>query len=63
MNNPNPGSKEAQEQGCICPTVDNHYGAGIETKNGIVFWYTENCPVHTEKSRDYELPKDYELLK
>lgn len=42
MSKPNPGSKEAQEQGCICAIMDNNYGAGV---NGE-FWITGGCPVH-----------------
>ena len=27
-NKPNPGSKEAQVLGCVCPVLDNSYGRG-----------------------------------
>ena len=27
-NKPNPGSKEAQVLGCVCPVLDNSYGKG-----------------------------------
>ncbi len=48
MITPNPGSKEAIEQGCLCPVVDNHKGKGIlQPDETILFWYTSNCPVHT----------------
>ena len=40
---PNPGSQEAQRQGCTCPVIDNHYGAG---RPGGLYWYTAGCPVH-----------------
>lgn len=43
---PNPGSKEAQEMGCKCPVVDNHYGKGFMMDGEISFWYTQDCPVH-----------------
>jgi hypothetical protein len=48
---PNPGSKEAQELGCTCPVVDNHYGNGVPSKDGPLFWYYEDCPVHTKKKK------------
>lgn len=48
---PNPGSKEAQEQGCECPVIDNHYGKGIPIKNEENnFWISENCPLHNDKN-------------
>ena len=43
---PNPGSKEAQEMGCICPVIDNHYGRGISVEGKIQFWMIEGCPLH-----------------
>ncbi len=45
MNKPNPGSKEAQEAGCLCPVIDNHYGRGVDDKQGE-FWMVETCPLH-----------------
>jgi hypothetical protein len=42
----NPGSKEALAAGCRCPVIDNHYGRGVPTGDGPVFWITEGCPVH-----------------
>lgn len=44
---PNPGSKEAVAQGCTCPVMDNHNGAGVAgdgAKNG--WWVRWGCPVH-----------------
>lgn len=41
---PNPGSKEAQDMGCICPVLDNEYGD--EKLTGGMFYITEGCPVH-----------------
>lgn len=38
-----PGSKEAQEQGCLCPVMDNRRGAG--TPDGH-FWVNGDCPIH-----------------
>jgi len=45
----NPGSKEAQDAGCTCPVVDNHYGEGVPHNEGPVFWITEGCPLHDTK--------------
>lgn len=43
----NPGSKEAQDQGCTCPILDNHYGQGVPDGNGKVnFWMNGDCPLH-----------------
>lgn len=41
---PNPGSKEAVEQGCTCAVIDNHYGEGFGDPPG--FWITGGCPLH-----------------
>ncbi len=47
MDTPNPGSKEAIEQGCACPRMDNRNGLGVYKVGGdLVFWYSEDCPVH-----------------
>ncbi len=46
---PNPGSKEAIEQGCTCPVLDNCHGNGVyydTATNMPVFWLTEGCPLH-----------------
>lgn len=52
MTEPNPGSEEAQEQGCICPVMDNNHGQGIpDGKGGYVFWMNDNCPVHANPDR------------
>ena len=46
---PNPGSKEAQEQGCTCPVLDNNYGKGFIWENGEkCFWMTDGCPLHSK---------------
>ena len=42
---PTPGSKEAIEQGCICPVMDNEYGRGYMGQEGV-FIYSTGCPVH-----------------
>jgi len=46
MSKPNPGTKEAQDQGCTCPVIDNHYGAGVPSPNGPMFWMSGDCPLH-----------------
>ncbi len=43
---PNPGSKEAIDQGCKCPVIDNHYGKGIPTGDENQFWISEECQLH-----------------
>jgi len=42
----NPGSEEAQQAGCKCPVIDNHYGEGFIMNGERVFWMSENCPLH-----------------
>lgn len=47
MSKPNPGSKEAQDQGCVCPILDNHYGEGVpDGEGGRNFWMNGDCPLH-----------------
>lgn len=49
----NPGSKEAIDQGCLCPIMDNRYGAGIYVKDSEpVFVMNENCPVHGSMGKE-----------
>jgi hypothetical protein len=45
---PNPGSPEAVQQGCLCPVMDNHNGAGfmMGEENGLMFWRVRGCPLH-----------------
>jgi hypothetical protein len=51
---PNPGSKDAVEQGCRCPVLDNYHGAGVPwpRDDGLdpvehpSFWMTAGCPLH-----------------
>ena len=45
---PNPGSKEAIRQGCVCPILDNAHGQGI--KNGTQFWINSECPIHGKEA-------------
>jgi len=44
MTKPNPGSKEAQDKGCTCPILDNHYGQGVG--DPPQFWMNGDCPLH-----------------
>ena len=52
---PNPGSAEAGKQGCLCPVMDNHRGAGIPMNGELVFWMTVGCPVHVPTEDTVEL--------
>ena len=57
-NVPNPGSEEAQEQGCICPVEDNNYGEGFKWGNNQkCFWMTDGCPLH-DNSEEWEVNSD-----
>ena len=53
-----PGSDEAIEQGCTCPVLDNHHGAG--TPKGL-FWISAGCPIHAEAAQEkHEVERDSE---
>jgi hypothetical protein len=39
MTEPEPGSKEAIDQGCICPVNDNQMNNGT-------YWLNKDCPLH-----------------
>ena len=45
---PNPGSPDAELQGCKCPILDNHHGLGCgkSTEGNTVFWINGECPMH-----------------
>lgn len=45
---PNPGSPEAVEMGCLCPTVDNGHGRGlfVDCHGEKRFVYNLSCPLH-----------------
>lgn len=44
---PNPGSREAGEQGCTCPVLDNCRGRGAYEVDGVPqFWIDSWCPLH-----------------
>lgn len=52
---PRPGSKEAVDDGCTCPTMDNHNGQGRGGNGERYGWYISGgCPIHspTQKERD-----------
>lgn len=48
---PNPGSKEAQEKGCKCPVMDNHYGKGYYG-DGKIFVIMGNCTLHNKEVKN-----------
>lgn len=53
MTKPNPGSEEAQEQGCTCPVLDNNRGKGVPAgKGGVEFWMSSDCPLHGTESKE-----------
>lgn len=41
-----PGSLFATDNGCVCPVMDNHHGAGLGNGQYI---YTQGCRVHDYK--------------
>ena len=43
---PNPGSKEALAQGCICAVLDNNHGM-LAPYPPDGWWITAGCPTHT----------------
>jgi len=50
--NLNPGSKEAVEKGCTCPTMDNGHGEGsgyFDENRKPLFWITVDCPLHSKE--------------
>lgn len=47
---PNPGTEEAIAKGCRCPIIDNHFGRGVPSRDGRLFYYTASCPVHSPSS-------------
>lgn len=56
---PNPGSKEAIEQGCKCPVLDNCHGKGFPYggSDEPCFYISGNCPVHAGGKDDGECTK------
>jgi len=50
---PTPGSKDATDQGCTCPVVDNHYGRGYFGFGDEYGWVMqEDCPIHGIKQEE-----------
>lgn len=55
MSVPNPGSREAIEQGCTCPVLDNAHGGGAyggaaKDRDGkLLFWTSQDCPLHAPR--------------
>ena len=47
---PNPGSKEALDQGCSCAVMDNNHGKfppyPATDQHEAGWWITQGCPVH-----------------
>jgi len=41
-----PGSPDAVAGGCLCPVIDNHYGAGRPEKDGPNYIVDVECPLH-----------------
>jgi len=48
MKSPNPGSVEAQAQGCTCPVLNNSRGLRAPWPG---WWITEGCPIHDTKTQ------------
>jgi hypothetical protein len=46
MREPYPGSVDAVEQGCTCPTTKNENGAGIHINRQHFYWVGSKCPLH-----------------
>jgi len=44
---PNPGSVEAIDEGCTCPSLDNWHGRGYHGIEGQ-FATRPDCPLHGE---------------
>ena len=47
MTDPKPGSPDARKQGCTCPVIDNHHGAGDPRG----WWVSGDCPLHGDAWR------------
>jgi len=58
---PTPGSQAAIDQGCTCPVMDNHSGAGIEVNGKILFFIDNTCPLHGHKQKFVVNPKPIPL--
>lgn len=43
-----PGTKQAQENGCVCPVMDNHYGRGWGGDGATYGWVVNgDCRLHS----------------
>ena len=47
---PTPGSNEARRQGCLCPVIENAYGAGylLDRESKPIYVIHNHCPLHGE---------------
>ena len=43
----NPGSAEAVGRGCTCDFIKNDFGRGQPDPDGLAFYCSETCPVHS----------------
>jgi hypothetical protein len=50
-----PGSREARENGCTCPVLDNNFGEGY-FNDGKIFVYNMECPLHKETGKAIKTP-------
>jgi hypothetical protein len=48
---PNPGSREAKAQGCLCPVLDNCHGR-FSPFPPDGWWVVTGCPVHAPACPD-----------
>lgn len=47
MNDPKPGTADATKQGCACPVMDNHHGAGRYGRGEQYGWFVSAaCALH-----------------
>ncbi len=56
INKPNPGSKQAIKQGCICAVLDNCRGADWFGK-AHGFYVTVGCPIHDPEIKKEKVDK------
>lgn len=54
---PYPGSREAQNAGCLCPVLDNAHGRGYHCDNHEQFIIAGDCPVHGRLMEIKNLPE------
>jgi len=52
---PNPGSRAASAQGCLCAVLDNHHGQGFVMNHELCFYITLGCPLHAPVEDTVEL--------